>query len=154
VGIALATSQPLVHLVSGSCCSGPGGDAAPMVGGNLLNKGRLSVRVTDIEVPTWIEARMSRRAPESDDPNEFRGAERFRSFELGGGEHRWVTLLSRVPECGPNARGGRQLLERVRVRFELLGLARSGWVDVTTGAGEALAFAPAERCAELSPVER
>jgi hypothetical protein len=124
-----------------------------MIGGSLLNKGRISVRVTEIEVPTWIEARTDSRAPRSDEPADLRGARRFRPFELAGGEHRWVTLVSRLPRCGGTASGSLRLLDRVRVRFELFGLPRSGWVDVTTGAGEALALATARRCVELAPVD-
>jgi hypothetical protein len=153
VAVALAKSQPLVHLTSGACCDGASGEYTAMVAGNLLNKGRISLRVTEIEVPAWVEARTDSRGPASDEPADVRGARRFRPFELGGGEHRWVALVSRLPRCGGRMTGGLRLLDRVRIRFELLGLHRSGWVDVTTGAGEALALAPGRRCVELAPVE-
>ena len=147
-GASVLWSSPLAHSVTTWCCAGqPEDGTTPMIGGELVNDGRLTVRVTGVEVPPWIEVRID--LVESGEAEvDIRGARPFAPFTLPPGQERWLTFLAEREQC-ERRDGFARPFERATIRFEILGIGREQSLSVASPEGERLALFETDGCTTL-----
>jgi hypothetical protein len=139
-GVASARYSPLTDANGLLCCSGSDAATSPrFLSTGLLNDGRFSIRVVDIDAPSGTEIRTHDGAMTA-------GGTPFRPFELDPGQEQWVSVVARKPACRRRPVRAVEIRE-VTVHWRLFGIPRT--TRVALDFDDQVALRVAEHCAHV-----